>query len=71
MTFALVAGEMAAMGAMGALSILSNMFLATLFARHVVLPSALQTLDWARSTLPLTVNKEFTAKIEKKTRPYR
>lgn len=63
MTFALVASEM---GGMGALSILSKMFLATLFARHVVLPSALQTLDWTRSTLSLPANKEFTANIEKK-----
>jgi hypothetical protein len=62
-TFALVPNEM---GATAALTILSKLFLATLFARHVVLPSALQTLDWARSTLSLTVNKEFTAKIEKK-----
>jgi hypothetical protein len=63
MTFALVASEM---GAMGALSILSKMFLTALFARHVVLPSALQTLDWTRSTLSFPANKEFTAKIEKK-----
>jgi hypothetical protein len=59
------------MGATAALTILSKLFLATLFARHIVLPSALQTLDWARSTLSLTVNKEFTAKIEKKMRPDR
>lgn len=52
--------------ALAALSILSNLFLATLFARHVVLPSALQTLDLIRSILSFPANKGLTAEIEKR-----
>lgn len=65
MTLALVATETGS-AALAALSVLSNLFLATLFARHVVLPSALQTLDWTRSTLSLPENKEFTTEVEKR-----
>jgi hypothetical protein len=43
MTFALVATKIGST-ALAALEILSNLFLATFFARLVVLPSALQTL---------------------------
>ena len=65
MTLALVAPETGS-ATLAALSVLSNLFLATLFARHVVLPSALQTLDWTRSTLSLPENKEFTTEVEKR-----
>jgi hypothetical protein len=65
MSIALVATEIGST-ALAALSILSNLFLATLFARHVVLPSALQTLDLIRSILSFPANKGLTAEIEKR-----
>jgi hypothetical protein len=65
MSFTLVAAETGS-AALAALSILSNLFLAALFTRHVAIPSALQTLDWTRSTLSFPENTEFTAKIEKR-----
>jgi hypothetical protein len=65
MSFALVATKTGS-AALAALSILSNLFLATLFTRHVVLPSALQTLDWTRSAFSFPENREFTAKIERR-----
>jgi hypothetical protein len=65
MSFALVATETGS-AALAALSILSNLFLAALFTRHVALPSALQALDWTRSAFSFPENKEFTAKIEKR-----
>jgi hypothetical protein len=59
------------MGATAALTILSKLFLATLFARHVVLPSALQTLDWARSTLFLDRKQRIHSENRKNLRPDR